>query len=96
MIYSIVNSVGLAVATSSASTSALVVPSGLIRIASTTNAFFTITSSAGTADNTGTLIGAGEEVIIKVDNGSFLNAIRDTANGRISVSCVRPGNPLGE
>ena len=96
MIYSIVNSVGLAVATSSASTSALVVPSGLIRIASTTNAYFTITSSAGTTDNTGTLIGAGEEVIIKVDNGSFLNAIRDTANGRISVSCVRIGNPLGE
>ena len=96
MIYSIVNSVGLAVANSSASTSALVVPSGLIRVASTQNAFFTISSSAGTADNTGTLIGAGEEVIIKVDNGSFLNAIRDTADGRISVSCVRPGDPLGE
>ena len=96
MIYSIVNSVGLAVATSSASTSALVVPSGLIRVASTTNAYFTITSSAGTADNTGTLIGAGQEVIIKVDNGSFVNAIRNSADGRMSISCVRVGNPVGE
>ena len=96
MIYSVVNTVSLAITNSSASTSALVVPSGLIRIASTTNAHITITSSTGTADNTGIVIGAGQEAVFQVDNGSFVNAIRASADGRMSISCVRMGNPVGE
>ena len=29
-------------------------------------------------------------------DGSFVNAIRDSADGRMSISCVRLGNPVGE
>ena len=96
MIYSLVNTVSLAITNSSASTSALVVPSGLIRVASSTNAYITLTSTTGTATNTGLFIGAGQEILFQVDNGSFVNAIRDTADGRMSISCVRLGNPVGE
>jgi len=96
MVYSVVNNVSLAISNSSASTSALVVPSGLIRIASTTNAHFSITSSAGTATNADMVIGAGQEAVFQVDNGSFVNAIRNSADGRMSISCVRVGNPVGE
>ena len=96
MIYSLVNTVSLAITNSSASTSALVVPSGLIRIGSSTNAYLTLTSSAGTATNAGFFIGAGQEAVFQVDNGSFVNAIRASADGRMSISCVRVGNPVGE
>jgi len=96
MIYKVINTVSLAIAAASASTSALVVPSGVIRVASTTNAFFSITSSAGTATNADIAIGAGQEMIIEVANGSFINALRESANGRMSISCVEIGQQVAQ
>ncbi len=57
---------------------------------------FTILPPSGTATNVDMVIGAGQEAVFQVDNGSFVNAIRNSADGRMSISCVRVGNPVGE
>ena len=97
MILKVINNVSLAFTDSSASTSALVIPSGIVRICASHSAFITITTSAGSADNTGIVIGANKEVILEVANGSFINALRATStSGRMSISCVEIGQQVAQ
>ena len=88
----VVNNASQAVTDSNVSSSALVVPTGLIRVVATVDSFISLTASAATADNTGIVIAAGAENLFVVANGSFVNGLRvGGANGRISITCVSLG-----
>jgi len=88
----VVNNASQAVTDSNVSSSALVVPTGLIRVVATVDSFISLTASAATADNTGIVIAAGSENLFVVANGSFVNGLRvGGANGRISITCVSLG-----
>ena len=88
----VVNNASQAVTNSNVSSSALVVPTGLIRVVATVDSFISLTASAATADNTGIVIAAGAENLFVVANGSFVNGLRvGGTNGRISITCVSLG-----
>ncbi len=88
----IINNASQAVTGTSVSSSALVVPSGLIRIVATVDSYISLTASAATVDNTGIVIAAGAENLFLVENGSFVNGLRvGSTNGRISITCVSLG-----
>jgi len=88
----VVNNASQAVTNSNVSSSALVVPTGLIRVVATVDSFISLTASAATADNTGIVIAAGSENLFVVANGSFVNGLRvGGSNGRISITCVSLG-----
>lgn len=88
----VVNNASQAVTDSNVSSSALVVPTGLIRVVATVDSFISLTASAATADNTGIVIAAGSENLFVVANGSFVNGLRvGGTNGRISITCVSLG-----
>ena len=88
----VVNNASQAVTNSNVSSSALVVPTGLIRVVATVDSYISLTASAATVDNTGIVIAAGAENLFAVADGSFVNGLRvgDT-NGRISITCVSLG-----
>ena len=88
----VVNNASQAVTDSNVSSSALVVPTGLIRVVATVDSFISLTASAATADTTGIVIAAGSENLFVVANGSFVNGLRvGGSNGRISITCVSLG-----
>ena len=88
----VVNNASQAVTDSNVSSSALVVPTGLIRVVATVDSFISLTASAETVDTTGIVIEAGSENLFVVKNGSFVNGLRvGGANGRISITCVSLG-----
>jgi hypothetical protein len=88
----IINNVSQAVTDSSISSSALVVPSGLIRVVATVDSYISLTASATSVDNTGIVIGAGVENLFLVADGSFVNGLRvGGTSGRISITCISLG-----
>ena len=88
----VVNNASQAVTNSNVSSSALVVPTGLIRVVATVDSYISLTASAATVDNTGIVIAAGAENLFVVANGSFVNGLRvGDSNGRISITCVSLG-----
>ena len=88
----IINNASQAVTGTSVSSSALVVPTGLIRVVATVDSYISLTASAATVDNTGIVIAAGAENLFVVANGSFVNGLRvGSSNGRISITCVSLG-----
>lgn len=88
----IINNASQAVTDSSVSSSALVVPSGLIRVVATVDSYISLTASATSVDNTGIVIAAGAENLFLVADGSFVNGLRvGGTSGRISVTCVSLG-----
>ena len=88
----IINNASQAVTGTSVSSSALVVPSGLIRIVATVDSYISLTASAATVDNTGIVIAAGAENLFAVADGSFVNGLRvGGTSGRISITCVSLG-----
>jgi len=88
----IINNVSIAAESSSNSSSALVIPTGLVRVVSTVEAHISFTASSGTADVSDMVIGAGQVNLFLVENGSFINGIRaHGTNGVISISCVSLG-----
>jgi hypothetical protein len=88
----IINNASQAVTDSSISSSALVVPSGLIRVVATVDSYISLTASATSVDNTGIIIGAGVENLFLVADGSFVNGLRvGGTSGRISITCISLG-----
>jgi len=88
----VINNASQAVTDSNVSSSALVVPTGLIRVVATVDSYISLTASAATVDNTGIVIAAGAENLFVVANGSFVNGLRvGGTNGRISITCVSLG-----
>ena len=88
----IINNASQAVTDSSISSSALVVPSGLIRVVATVDSYISLTASATSVDNTGIVIGAGVENLFIVADGSFVNGLRvGGTSGRISITCISLG-----
>jgi hypothetical protein len=88
----IINNASQAVTDSSISSSALVVPSGLIRVVATVDSYISLTASATSVDNTGIVIGAGVENLFLVADGSFVNGLRvGGTSGRISITCISLG-----
>ena len=88
----IINNASQAVTDSNVSSSALVVPTGLIRVVATVDSYISLTASAATVDNTGIVIAAGAENLFVVANGSFVNGLRvGGTSGRISITCVSLG-----
>ena len=88
----IINNASQAVTNSNVSSSALVVPTGLIRVVATVDSYISLTASAATVDNTGIVIAAGAENLFVVANGSFVNGLRvGGTSGRISITCVSLG-----
>ena len=88
----VINNASQAVTGTSVSSSALVVPSGLIRVVATVDSYISLTASAATVDNTGIVIAAGAENLFAVADGSFVNGLRvGGTNGRISITCVSLG-----
>ena len=88
----VINNASQEVTNTSVSSSALVVPTGLIRVVATVDSYISLTASATTVDNTGIVIAAGAENLFLVENGSFVNGLRaHGTNGVISISCVSIG-----
>ena len=88
----IINNASQAVTNSNVSSSALVVPTGLIRVVATVDSYISLTASAATVDNTGIVIAAGAENLFAVADGSFVNGLRvGGTSGRISITCVSLG-----
>ena len=88
----IINNASQAVTGTSVSSSALVVPTELIRVVATVDSYISLTASAATVDNTGIVIAAGAENLFAVADGSFVNGLRvGSSNGRISITCVSLG-----
>ena len=88
----VINNASQEVTNTSVSSSALVVPSGLIRVVATVDSYISLTASAATVDNTGIVIAAGGENFFLVDDGSFVNGLRvGGTSGRISITCVSLG-----
>jgi hypothetical protein len=88
----IINNASQAVTGSNVSSSALVVPTGLIRVVATVDSYISLTASAATVNNTGIVIAAGAENLFLVANGSFVNGLRvGGTDGRISITCVSLG-----
>ena len=88
----VINNASQAVTDTSGSSSALVVPTGLIRVVATIDSYISLTASAATVDNTGIVIAAGAENLFAVADGSFVNGLRvGSSNGRISITCVSLG-----
>jgi hypothetical protein len=78
----------LAVATASVITSTPFT-SNLVRLATTTDCYYKLTKNpADTADNGDTLLPAGRIEYIQVYPGEYLAAIRNSADGRLSVTEV--------
>ena len=88
----VINNASQEVTNTSVSSSALVVPSGLIRIVATVDSYISLTAAAATVDNTGIVIAAGAENLFLVADGSFVNGLRvGGTSGRISITCVSLG-----
>ena len=88
----VINNASQAVTGTSVSSSALVVPSGLIRVVATVDSYISLTAAAATVDNTGIVIAAGAENLFLVADGSFVNGLRvGGTSGRISITCVSLG-----
>ena len=88
----VINNASQAVTGTSASSDALVVPSGLIRVVATVDSYISLTAAAATVDNTGIVIAAGAENLFLVADGSFVNGLRvGGTSGRISITCVSLG-----
>ena len=88
----VINNASQAVTDSSVSSSALVVPTGLIRVVATVDSYISLTAAAATADTSGIVIAAGGENFFLVDDGSFVNGLRvGGTSGRISITCVSLG-----
>ena len=88
----VINNASQEVTNTSVSSSALVVPSGLIRVVATVDSYISLTAAAATVDNTGIVIAAGAENLFAVADGSFVNGLRvGDSNGRISITCVSLG-----
>ena len=94
MIFQIINNVALAYTDTSGTTSALVIPSGLVRLCSTTACHISINSASGTDATTNDIhIGIGEETFVAVPNGYFISAIRTSANGTLTIQAIDIGRP---
>ena len=88
----VINNASQEVTNTSVSSSALVVPSGLIRVVATVDSYISLTAAAATVDNTGIVIAAGAENLFLVADGSFVNGLRvGGTSGRISITCVSLG-----
>jgi len=88
----IINNVVIAAGSGSASSGALVIPTGLVRVVSTVEAHISFTASSGTADVSDMVIGAGQVNLFLIPDGTFINGLRaHGTNGVISISCVSIG-----
>ena len=88
----VINNASQEVTNTSVSSSALVVPTGLIRVVATVDSYISLTAAAATVDNTGIVIAAGAENLFLVADGSFVNGLRvGGTSGRISITCVSLG-----
>ena len=88
----VINNASQEVTNTSVSSSALVVPTGLIRVVATVDSYISLTASATSVDNTGIVIGAGVENLFLVADGSFVNGLRvGGTSGRISITCISLG-----
>jgi hypothetical protein len=88
----IINNVSIAAGSSSASSSALVIPTGLIRVVSSVESHISFTTTAGTATAGDMVIGAGQVNLFLIPDGTFINGLRaHGTNGVISISCVSIG-----
>jgi len=88
----IINNVSIASGSSSASSSALVIPTGLIRVVATVESHISFTATSGTADVADMVIGAGQVNLFLIPDGTFINGIRaHGTNGVISITCVSLG-----
>tara|TARA_R100001377_G_scaffold53127_1_gene31205 strand:- start:139 stop:423 length:285 start_codon:yes stop_codon:yes gene_type:complete len=94
MIFQIINNVALAYTDSSGTTSALVIPSGLVRLCPTTACHISINPATGTAATTNDIhIGIGAETFVAVPNGYFISAIQTTAGGTLTIQAIDIGRP---
>ena len=94
MIFQIINNVALAYTDSSGTTSALVIPSGLVRLCPTTACHISINAASGTDATTNDIhIGIGEETFVAIPNGYFISAIRTSASGTLTIQAIDIGRP---
>ena len=88
----IINNVSIAAESSSNSSSALVIPTGLVRVVATVESHISFTATSGTATAGDMVIGAGQVNLFLIPDGTFINGLRaHGTNGVISISCVSIG-----
>tara|TARA_R110000787_G_scaffold45335_8_gene110607 strand:- start:5046 stop:5330 length:285 start_codon:yes stop_codon:yes gene_type:complete len=93
MIKRIINNVHLDYTDSSATSSALSITQGTVRLCATTTCAISINSASGTdATADDILLGAFQEIILAIPNGYFISAIRiGSASGTLSIQDISIG-----
>lgn len=94
MFYQVINNTALAYTDSSATTSALTIPSGIVRLCPTTACHISINSASGTDATVNDMhIGIGQETFIAIPDGYFISAIRTSASGKLTIQAIDIGRP---
>jgi len=92
MIYQVINNTALAYTDSSGTTSALTIPSGVVRLCPTTACHISINPATGTAATANDMaIGIGEETFVAIPTGYFISAIRTSASGTLTIQAIDIG-----